>query len=169
MGIDTDKALEKRMAMILNQRQQSQEQVEAAHQQLLQLSEAMVNYLQTASNTDTAARLRVEAEMRKSDQLLGMGGIKKHTGREVDINDGRVIAYKGDYKLAVLDIGLRSGVRVGMPVKIYRKDRHVGNALVVDVRDTLSGAIMQQFMSAGDQVRVSDRVEPLTQDNSIDL
>jgi hypothetical protein len=49
-----------------------------------------------------------------------------------------------------------------MPLNIVRKDRLVGTALVVDVRDSVSGALVQEYFREGDRVEIRDRVEPRT-------
>jgi hypothetical protein len=40
----------------------------------------------------------------------------------------------------------------------------VGTALVVDVREDLAGALVQELLREGDRVELQDRVEPRTQE-----
>ncbi len=165
LGLETirsDKALQDRLIKAVRERQMFKERNNEAYEQLLRLSEAVMDYVKSATAGDPEARLRVEAELRKTDELLGMGGVRKLPVRNVDINDGQVISFKDELRLAVLNIGRRSGVRVGMPLEIQRKDRVVGTALVVDVRDSISGAVVQQLFREGDRIQIRDRVKPKT-------
>ena len=165
LGLETirsDKALQDRLIKAVRERQMFKDRNKEAYEQLIKLSEAVMDYVKTATAGDPQARLRVEGELRRTDELLGFGGVKKAPIREVDINDGQVISFKDELRLAVLNIGRRSGVRVGMPIEILRKDRSVGTALVVDVRDAISGAIIQETFREGDRVQVRDRVKPKT-------
>ncbi len=165
LGLETirsDRALQDRLIKAVRERQMYKERTTEAFEQLIRLSEAVMDYVKTATAGDPVARLEVEAALRATDELLGYSGSRKAVLREVDINDGQVISFKEDLRLAVLDIGRRSGVRIGMPVEILRKDRSVGTAVVVDVRDSISGAIIQETFQPGDRVQVRDRVKPRT-------
>jgi len=164
LGLDSvrsDKALQERLIEAVRDRQTFKDRNDKAYEQLLTLSEAIMDYLK---KPEAEARLRVEAEMRAADELIGTGAVKKHEVQLVSLNDGKIISYKDDYKLAVLDIGLRSGARIGMPLNIYRKDRLIGTAIVVDVRENLSGAVIKQLFNEGDKVRPQDSVRPRTTD-----
>lgn len=156
--LGSDKALRERLIVAVREREQSMKRHAQALQQLLALSEAMVDYLKTP---DAKSRVRVEAQLRKTDEVLGFGS--KRVAAEKDaksMDEGRVVSLKEDYRLAVVDVGKRSGIRLGMPMDFYRKDRMIGSGVVVDVRDQISGLIVQKIYKEGDQVKVSDRAEP---------
>lgn len=165
LGLETirsDKALQERLIKAVRERQMFKDRNDEAYNQLMKLSEVVMDYVKTATAGDPAARLAVEAELRATDELLGFGGVRKAPLLNVDINDGQVVSFKNDLRLAVVNIGRRSGARVGMPVEIFRKDRAIGTALIVDVRDSISGAIVQETFREGDRVQVRDRVKPRT-------
>ena len=65
--------------------------------------------------------------------------------------------------LIILNIGKKSGVRVGMPLRILRADQLIGSALVVDVRESITGAVLQKIAAEGEDVKVGDRIEPEAQ------
>jgi len=165
--IQSDKALQDRLSKAVRERQIYKDRYEQALEQMFKLSEAVVTYLPTATSKNPELRGALEMELRNVEAELGTGMAKK-TAKPVDLNQGRVVSYKDDYGLAVLNVGSLSGVRIGMPVNIFRKDRLVGYALVVNVKDTISGAIVQEIFGEGDRVKVQDQVKPRTT-SSVDL
>ena len=161
-SVGSEKELRERLMVAVRERQQMAGRNEDATEQLIKLSEAVSAYLKTASSSDIRARLEVEGQIRKVDDLIGASGVKKHEAKVIEITDGRVVAFKNELNLAVFDIGRQSGVHVGMPVNIMRKDRLVATALVVRVYDTFCGALIENVVRQGDVIRVRDQVEPRT-------
>jgi len=53
-------------------------------------------------------------------------------------------------------VGSRHGVHPGMPFSIYRKDKPIARALVVDVRGGICGAVINDLISKDDPVKVGD-------------
>lgn len=161
--IRSDSALEDRVIKAVRERQHYLEMHQSSQEQIMRLSEAMVDYLKVSSCSNPEVRLKLEAELRRADEVLGFGRLKPaDQDKRRSLGEGQVVGYKADLKLAVIDIGLRSGVKVGMPLNIVRRDRVVGTALVVDVRDNVAGALIQEYFREGDKVEVQDRVEPRT-------
>jgi hypothetical protein len=76
------------------------------------------------------------------------------------LTSGTVIDYKPDLALVVANLGARQGVKMGMPFQVWRGDEQVASARIVDVRDAISGAIVQntatptETVKAGDTLRV---------------
>jgi len=63
--------------------------------------------------------------------------------------------------LVVFDAGRASGLRVGTPVTVQRGERPLYSALVVDVRDSIAGAVLQdRFADSGD-VEIGDGIRLL--------
>jgi hypothetical protein len=76
----------------------------------------------------------------------------------VSLEAARVVSYKAELGLAVVNAGRDSGVRIGAPVHIMRAGRSIASGLAVDVRDRIAGILLTDA-SAG-QVRVGDAVKP---------
>jgi hypothetical protein len=72
--------------------------------------------------------------------------------------DGLVISTKDDLALVVINIGRRQGVQRGMPFEVLRDRRVVGTGRVVDVREHISGAVIQDLNSGQDPIKVSDHL-----------
>ncbi|MFT5469229.1 MAG: hypothetical protein ACI8UO_004345 [Verrucomicrobiales bacterium] len=135
--------------------------------QLLKLSELMIRYLKASTVSDIEIRAEVEVELREVDQLLGFDNLHQSGGVELaDIKEAKVISFKDDLQLAVLNVGKLSGVKIGMPMNVFRRDRLVGSVVVVDVRDSICGVLVQELYAAGDEIHVQDRAEPRTRSAS---
>jgi hypothetical protein len=73
-----------------------------------------------------------------------------------DLQNAQIVSMKDDLGIAVLNVGSRSGVHPGMPFSIYRKDKPIAHALVVDVRAGICGAVIRDQVSKDDPVKVGD-------------
>jgi hypothetical protein len=72
----------------------------------------------------------------------------------------RVVDVNVHLRLVVLNVGLMQGARVGMPLALMRGDRVVGELKIVEVRKSVSGALIERLdknvtVTAGDVVRVT--------------
>jgi hypothetical protein len=59
----------------------------------------------------------------------------------------------------VLNLGSKHGIRVGMPFQVTRGDKEIGSVSVVDVRDKIAGAVIQQLTSEQDPIKVGDHLK----------
>ena len=104
---------------------------------------------------------RAYAEFTAREQLSASGLVEEAARPKADqevvqLQDARVISLKAEYDLAVLNVGRNSGVQVGMPFRIARKDRPIGHALVIDVRDHICGIIVEDLAAADDGIQLGD-------------
>lgn len=76
----------------------------------------------------------------------------------VSLEAAKVVSYKADLGLAVINAGLESGVRMGAPFRVVRADRSIASGLIVDVRDHLAGLLLTG--AAPGAIRVGDAVKP---------
>ena len=131
-------------------------------QQLLQLSEAVLVFLDRQPEVDASLRAELESELRVADQTLAATtrGNVNNAAASPELTEARVISMKSDLGLAVLNVGTRSGVRLGMPFQISRKDRTLGSALVVDVREDVCGLASGDGGLAIDEIQIGDTARP---------
>jgi chromosome segregation ATPase len=135
-------------------------QHEATVNQLVRLTEAMQVVLKSTKEIDPEARLAVETELRKTNEILGTPHAAQTRGAvEATLNDGMVVDVKDDLALVVANIGEKQGVRIGMPFQIWREDKRIGEVRVVDVRKTICGAIIQSLESEKEPVKTGDRLK----------
>ena len=132
--------------------------------QLVRLSEAVMNYLATGDSVGADERSVVETELKLANEKLDLNA--NDSGSAVRaINQAQVLNFKPEYSLVVLDVGTQGGARVGMPLQLLREDDVIATAVVVDVRSKISGAIVQGFAEKDGEVKIGDRVEVQTQGN----
>ena len=62
-----------------------------------------------------------------------------------------------------LDVGSKQGVKLGMPFKVIRDNAEIGLVRVVNVRDSISGAVIQNLDSDKNKIKVGDRLQVAAQ------
>jgi len=72
--------------------------------------------------------------------------------------DGSVISVKEEWSFVVANIGEKQGVKIGMPLRVLRGDRKVATLRVVDVRQRICGAVIQE-MDSKEKIKVGDRLQ----------
>ncbi|MEP6602637.1 MAG: hypothetical protein ABJB69_01670 [Spartobacteria bacterium] len=50
-------------------------------------------------------------------------------------------------------------MKIGMPMRVMRGDKKVATLRVVDVRQKICGAVIQEMDSQKDKIKVGDRLE----------
>jgi hypothetical protein len=134
-------------------------QNESAISQLVRLAEAVQVMIKSSESVDAQARLAVETELGKTSEILGAPRAAKTGSLEPTLNDGMVVDVKEDLALIVANIGEKQGVRVGMPFQVWREDKRIGEVRVVDVRESISGAVIQSLESEKMPVKNGDRLK----------
>ena len=147
--------LEQRLLTAVSDLQLAQKERDKYRDQMMQLSETMLRYLKTAEGGDAQARMDVEAQLRSMNAL-----VEKSSGAQPQngsLLDGSVISVKEDWSFVVGNFGAREGVKIGMPLRVKRGDEVVARLRVVDVRERICGAVIQE--SGKEKVKVGDRLE----------
>jgi hypothetical protein len=132
---------------------------------LIALCEAIIHYQKVTETTDPDARLVLEAQMRNAFRALG-GSSELAEGTATaptTLTDGTVISIKDDLALIVANVGRSQGARMGMPFQVLRGTHIVGTVRIVDVRDKISGAVIQDLTSEKERIQVGDRLKLLAQ------
>ena len=134
-------------------------QNEDAISQLVRLAEAVQVLIKSSEGIDPQARMAVETELRKTSEILGAPKAAKTGSVEATLSDGMVVDVKEDLALIVANIGEKQGVRIGMPFQVWREDKRIGEVRVVDVRESISGAVIQSLESEKMPVKNGDRLK----------
>jgi len=71
--------------------------------------------------------------------------------------DGSVISVKEEWSFVVGNFGAREGVKIGMPLRVKHGEDMVARLRVVDVRERICGAVIQE--SGKEKIKVGDRLE----------
>jgi hypothetical protein len=96
--------------------------------------------------------------LRETAQILGATEAEAF-GLEANLQDARVVDFKEDLSLIVANVGSTHGVKVGMPFRILRDGQLIGNAKVIDVRERISGAVIQNLSSENTRVEKGDTLK----------
>jgi hypothetical protein len=127
--------------------------------QLLGLNEALLRYLQTSQGGDAQARMDVETQLRKTSELVGRSIPRPRDAQEAQpsLMDGSVLSVKDEWSFVVANIGEQQGVKIGMPLRVMRGDQKIAALRVVDVRQRICGAVIED--SGKEKIKVGDRLQ----------
>lgn len=156
-----DSALEQRLLQAVSNFRLAEDQRQKLAQAAVGLNEAIIAYLATATSPDPAARLRLEAQVRTVNEAMGEAPATAVEAAPAlaTLTDGQIISIKEELALIVANVGARQGVKVGMPFQIVRGEQIIGSVRIVDVREKVAGAVIQNLSSEKDKVRVGDRLK----------
>lgn len=149
-----DDALRTRLLAAVRDLRLLQKENDEAKERLTALTESVMALLKTSEGINAKARLRVEENLRAANTLIGRNASGQ--GNPAGLTGGRVIDVKPDLALVVSDLGSRQGVKTGMPFQVWRGNKQVASVRVVDVRDAVSGAIVQSTAATTESVRTGD-------------
>ena len=158
-NMDNDPSrLEARLLQAIRELRVLKERNQDAVEQLVRLSEAITILVKTSGEIKTEARMAVEAELRETAQIIGASGV---IGIETiaNLQDARVVDFKEDLSLLIANVGSANGVKVGMPFRILREGQLIGKAKVIDVRERISGAVIQNLSSENTRVEQGDTIK----------
>jgi len=149
--------LEQRLLSAVSDLQLAQKERDEYRDQMLRLNEAVLCYLKTSQGGDAKARMDVEAQLRSINTLVTKSG----TGPEPEsaLMDGSVISVKEEWSFVVGNLGEKQGVKIGMPMGVMRDDRRIATLRVVDVRQKICGAVIQEMDSKKEKIKVGDRLQ----------
>jgi len=150
--------LEQRLLSAVRDLRVLKKQNEDATAQIVRLSEAVQMLIKTTDGIEPQARMSVEAELRKTNEVLGSPSVAKAQSLEANLSDGMVVDLKEDLSLIVANIGTRHGVKVGMPFQVWRENKLIGTVRIVDARDRVSGGIIQNLETEKEPVKTGDRL-----------
>jgi len=154
-----DKAkLEQRLLAAVSDLQLAQKERNEYRDQMLRLNEAVLCYLRTSQGGDAKARMDVEAQLRSINTLITKSASAPDVP-EPGLMDGNVISVKEEWSFVVGNLGEKQGVKIGMPMRIMRDDRKIATLRVVDVRQKICGAVIQEMDSKKEKIRVGDRLQ----------
>ena len=147
--------LEQRLLTAVSDLQLAQKERDQYRDQMMQLSETMLRYLKTTEGGDPQARMDVETQLRSMNALVDKSA--KAQPQNGSLLDGSVISVKEEWSFVVGNFGAREGVKIGMPLRVKRGDDVVAKLRVVDVRERICGAVIQE--SGKEKIKVGDRLE----------
>ena len=164
-SVSKDRAkLEQRLLAAVSDLQLAHKEREEFRDQMLRLNEAMLRYLKTSQGGDAQARMDVETQLRGTNNLVTKSASAPDLP-EPSLMDGSVISVKDEWSFVVGNLGEKEGVKIGMPMRVMRDDRKIATLRVVDVRQKICGAVIQEMDSEKEKIRVGDHLQVDAQSN----
>ena len=151
--------LEERLLTAVSDLRLAQKEREEYRDQMLRLNEAMLRYLKTSQGGDAQTRMDLEAQLRGANDLATRSMIAPANANRADpsLMDGAVISVKEEWSFVVGNLGESHGVKIGMPLRAMRGDQKIATLRVVDVRNKICGAVIED--SEKEKIRVGDRLQ----------
>ena len=155
--------LEQRLLAAVSDLRLSQNERDELRDQLLGLNEALLRYLKTSQGGDAQARADVEEQLRKTNALVGrstrlrQGYGGQASEQQPSLMDASVLSVKAEWSFVVANIGERQGVKIGMPLRVMRGEQKIAALRVVDVRQRICGAMIED--SGKEKIKVGDRLQ----------
>jgi hypothetical protein len=150
--------LEQRLLSAVSDLQLAQKERDEYRDHMLRLNEAVLFYIKSSQGGDAKARMDVEAQLRSINSLVTKSsGTQDAAGP--GLMDGSVISVKDEWSFVVGNVGEKQGVKIGMPMRVMRNDRKIATLRVVDVRQKICGAVIQEMDSKKEQIKVGDRLQ----------
>jgi hypothetical protein len=162
-GAGATSKLEQRLLTAASDLRVSERERTQLRDTLAGLSEAATRFEQKPSDAD--AKSALQAQLRKAGELLGSGKAASPSATAATLSDGMVINISDELALVVANIGSRHGVTAGMPFQVIRDNHLIGTVRVVDVREKVAGAIVENLSSEKDRVKVGDRLKVAVRPN----
>jgi hypothetical protein len=163
LGLDSaskDRAkLEQRLLAAVSDLQLAQKERDGYRDQMLRLTESMLHLLKTSTGGDAQARAEVEAQLRATNELVAKSSESGSPSEQPSLMDGSVISVKDEWSLVVGNVGEKQGVKIGMPLRVLRGENVIATLRVVDVRQKICGAVIQEMDSKKDKIKVGDRLQ----------
>jgi hypothetical protein len=156
--------LEQRLLAAVSDLQLAQKERDEYRDQMLRLDEAVLCYVKTSQSADAKARMDVETQLRSVDKLVTKSANAPDLP-EPSLMDGSVISVKDEWSFVVGNLGEKQGVKIGMPMRVMRGDKRIATLRVIDVRQRICGAVIQEMDSRKDRIKVGDRLQVDAQPN----
>lgn len=159
VGIESGSGNSKLLAALNDLRLAREEQKKLADA-LAGLTEAIMHFLKGAVTSDPESRMTLETQLRQASGILGTPTAKSVEAPAVPatLTEAMVISIKEELSLVVTNVGSMHGVRVGMPFQVIRGEQLIGRVRVVDVREKIAGAVVQNLSSERDNIKIGDRL-----------
>ena len=155
---DKDRAkLEQRLLAAVSDLKLAQKERDQYRDQMLQLTEAILSLLKTSTGGDAKARAELEAQVRSTNALVAKAS--RTPEAQPSLMDGSVVSVKEEWSLVVGNLGEKQGVKIGMPLRVVRDGRTIATLRVVDVRQKICGAVIQEMDSEKVKIKVGDRLQ----------
>lgn len=156
-----ENSLEQRLLKAVRDLDIAQQDVERYEAALHQLSEEFLKFLGSQKEVSEGARKNAESAIQKATTTIAETKAQNSVEESTGISAARIVSVDAGIGLIVIDAGRRQGLRVGTPVSVNRDEKMIYTAMVVDVRDSVAGALLQEKITDVAEVVVGDDIKLL--------
>lgn len=153
-----ENSLEQRLLKAVRDLDISQQELERRTAQLHQLSESFLKYVQATPAASDKDRKSAMAAIEKAGEAMNA---LAEENAPADVEDSQIVSVDSEIGLVVFDAGREAGVRIGTPIAVLRGERPIYTAMIVDVRDAIAGAVLQDRLADVENVAVGDGIQLL--------
>lgn len=152
------RSLQTRLLDAVNDYRISEKNNAALTEQLVTISEAAIGYMKSP---DAASKAQLEKSLAAANRIINQAK-RLENPIPVPLSNAKVVSFKIELGLAVLNAGKLSGLRLGMPLNFVRKDQLVASGVIVDCREQITGVLVTSTASGFESVTVGDtiKIEP---------
>ena len=160
-GIDLftldENSLEQRLLKAVRDLDICQQDLERQAKAIRSLSESFLGFIQSAEASEVQRTAALKA-IEDARGAMSDGAVVEEEERG-DISNSRVVSIDPDIGLVVFDAGRREGLRIGTPITVLREDRPIYTAMIVDVRESIAGAVLQTKLDEASEVAIGDGIQ----------
>ena len=156
---DGQTGIEARLIKAMNDIRILEEEKMGMSEALINLSDGSLKFIKLAEekSLDNVVIDEMRELVDEADKSLGIGSlIVSDINTKGTIHEAGIIGVKDDYGIVVINVGSNSGAKIGMPFRLFRKDRPLGASVIVDVRDNVSAALIKNLKVEEDYPKVGD-------------
>lgn len=158
-------SLEQRLLKSVRDLDIAQQEIERQSSAIRRLSESFLEVLKASTSLDPKVRAKAESALAAANEALAP--VETPEAGPADLSAARVVSIDSSIGLVVFDAGRATGLRVGTPITVLRGERPLYSALVVDVRDAIAGAVLQDRLGDAGDVEIGDGIRLLPEQNPL--
>jgi len=161
--------LEQRLLQAVHDLQLSERSRKALSSQLVRIAELANAFI---DKPDAETKMVFQTELKKAEEVLVRAAVNDFGALEQkaaepppDLLNGKVSAVKPELGCVVINLGVKHGVKPGMPFQVHRGTKLIATVRVVDARETFAGTVLQNLVSDKDPIKLGDTVRVAAQIN----
>lgn len=153
-------SIDSRLLKLINELRMRSSEREKLRDALISIIDATGKYQKRTVIENSFIKSELDLALRESSEALGIGSEPTLGILQVPAlsTESIVVSVKEELALVVANVGFRRGVRLGMSFGVVQNGAEIGTIRVIDVRDNISGALVQNLGRNG-TIKVGDRLK----------
>ncbi len=157
-----EKSIQQRLLKAVRDLDIAEQELDRRKIVIRELSETFLSFLNETDGVDQEKKVKALAAIdRAGDALTPLADDKEYAEPLTSLDGSEIVSLDPEIGLVVIDAGRASGLRVGTPIAIMKEGQPIFSAMVVDVRDTIAGAVLQNQLAENMEAAVGDGIQLL--------